>query len=117
MTSFFPSGGLAQLARAPALQAGGHRFDSDILHHSRSPNERSSFKDISPVENRLRSEAGKEISSFRHRCDSNLQKMANRLVQVRHICNLLSSARMKDNSSLTYWEKVVIPSDLRGKTL
>jgi hypothetical protein len=21
------------LARAPALQAGGHRFDSDILHH------------------------------------------------------------------------------------
>ena len=27
-------GGLAQLARAPALQAGGHRFDSDILHHT-----------------------------------------------------------------------------------
>ena len=27
------SGGLAQLARAPALQAGGHRFDSDILHN------------------------------------------------------------------------------------
>ena len=27
-------GGLAQLARAPALQAGGHRFDSDILHRS-----------------------------------------------------------------------------------
>ena len=26
------TGGLAQLARAPALQAGGHRFDSDILH-------------------------------------------------------------------------------------
>ena len=26
-------GGVAQLARAPALQAGGHRFDSDILHH------------------------------------------------------------------------------------
>ena len=25
-------GGLAQLARAPALHAGGHRFDSDILH-------------------------------------------------------------------------------------
>ena len=24
-------GGLAQLARAPALHAGGHRFDSDIL--------------------------------------------------------------------------------------
>ena len=29
-------GGLAQLARAPALQAGGHRFDSDILHEIRS---------------------------------------------------------------------------------
>ena len=25
-------GGLAQLARAPALQAGGHQFESDILH-------------------------------------------------------------------------------------
>ena len=29
-------GGLAQLARAPALHAGGHRFDSDILHTGRS---------------------------------------------------------------------------------
>jgi hypothetical protein len=28
----FTNGGLAQLARAPALHAGGHRFDSDILH-------------------------------------------------------------------------------------
>ena len=28
------SGGLAQLARALALQARGHRFDSDILHVS-----------------------------------------------------------------------------------
>jgi len=28
------TGGLAQLARAPALHAGGHRFDSDILHKS-----------------------------------------------------------------------------------
>ena len=26
------NGGLAQLVRAPALQAGGHRFESDILH-------------------------------------------------------------------------------------
>ena len=26
-------GGLAQLVRAPALQAGGHRFESYILHH------------------------------------------------------------------------------------
>ena len=28
------SGGLAQLARAPALQAGGQRFESVILHDS-----------------------------------------------------------------------------------
>ena len=27
-------GGIAQLARAPALQAGGQRFESVILHHS-----------------------------------------------------------------------------------
>lgn len=32
--SGFNNGGLAQLARAPALHAGGHRFDSDILHDS-----------------------------------------------------------------------------------
>ena len=29
-----PKGGIAQLARAPALQAGGRRFDSDYLHKS-----------------------------------------------------------------------------------
>ena len=29
-----PFGGLAQLARAPALQAGGQRFESVILHLS-----------------------------------------------------------------------------------
>ena len=28
-------GGLAQLARAPALHAGGQRFDSVILHHTK----------------------------------------------------------------------------------
>ena len=28
-------GGLAQLARAPALHAGGQRFDSVILHHNK----------------------------------------------------------------------------------
>ena len=27
-------GGLAQLARAPALHAGGQRFESVILHHA-----------------------------------------------------------------------------------
>ena len=30
-----PHGGLAQLARAPALQAGGQRFESVILHKKR----------------------------------------------------------------------------------
>ena len=30
--SKFTDGGLAQLARAPALQAGGQRFESVILH-------------------------------------------------------------------------------------
>ena len=32
LTSSLPLGGLAQLARAPALQAGGQRFESVILH-------------------------------------------------------------------------------------
>ena len=31
-TTFLTHGGLAQLARAPALQAGGQRFESVILH-------------------------------------------------------------------------------------
>ena len=31
-THYDPFGGLAQLARAPALHAGGQRFDSVILH-------------------------------------------------------------------------------------
>ena len=53
------SGGLAQLARAPALQAGGHRFDSDILHH---PNRRSRFKDDGPVENRAAIRCGETKS-------------------------------------------------------
>ena len=41
-------GGLAQLARAPALHAGGHRFDSDILHTCQIPmdSDRRKFFDI-----------------------------------------------------------------------
>ena len=35
------AGGLAQLARAPALQAGGQRFESVILHFTRSVGNRS----------------------------------------------------------------------------
>ncbi len=33
-TLLISPGGLAQLARAPALQAGGQRFESVILHYS-----------------------------------------------------------------------------------
>ena len=33
-TTSLLNGGLAQLARAPALQAGGQRFESVILHSS-----------------------------------------------------------------------------------
>ena len=42
------NGGLAQLARAPALHAGGHRFDSDILHTCQIPSfsDRRKFFDI-----------------------------------------------------------------------
>ena len=32
-TTLYRNGGLAQLARAPALQAGGQRFESVILHN------------------------------------------------------------------------------------
>ena len=35
LSLFTLPGGLAQLARAPALQAGGQRFESVILHSSR----------------------------------------------------------------------------------
>jgi len=34
----FPKGGLAQLARALAWHARGHRFDSDILHNKNTDN-------------------------------------------------------------------------------
>ena len=39
-------GGLAQLARAPALQAGGQRFESVILHSSKGKvkNEKGKIK-------------------------------------------------------------------------
>ena len=38
-------GGLAQLARAPALHAGGQRFDSVILHKSWKPEARGLRQD------------------------------------------------------------------------
>ena len=37
-------GGLAQLARAPALQAGGQRFESVILHSSKGKSEKRKEK-------------------------------------------------------------------------
>ena len=37
-------GGLAQLARAPALQAGGQRFESVILHSSKGKSEKRKVK-------------------------------------------------------------------------
>jgi hypothetical protein len=39
-------GGLAQLARAPALQAGGRRFDSDILHNKTVDKQFRSFIEV-----------------------------------------------------------------------
>ena len=37
-------GGLAQLARAPALQAGGQRFESVILHSSKGKVKKEKWK-------------------------------------------------------------------------
>ena len=39
-------GGVAQLARAPALQAGGQEFDSPHLHHPKSNFRNSTLKNI-----------------------------------------------------------------------
>ena len=39
-------GGLAQLARAPALQAGGQRFESVILHFESQPSRLHTIFDI-----------------------------------------------------------------------
>ena len=36
-------GGIAQLARAPALQAGGHEFESRYLHSEEIPSERQLY--------------------------------------------------------------------------
>lgn len=50
------NGGLAQLARAPALHAGGHRFESDILHQvrmRRKSNEDQKYIDVIKDEKRV----------------------------------------------------------------
>ena len=46
-------GGLAQLARAPALHAGGQRFESVILHQSTMDKEQSSKLKVQRVIVRL----------------------------------------------------------------
>jgi hypothetical protein len=55
-------GGLAQLARAPALQAGGRRFDSDILHWKAVSWRAESFK----RENREKEEKEEPWTSWVH---------------------------------------------------
>ena len=74
-------GGLAQLARASALQAEGHRFDSDTLH-------------------KVWREPVPESGSFHHGCGLGPGDS-----QSWHLhC---PSHRAYGRSSLTYWEKVV----------
>jgi hypothetical protein len=85
------SGGLAQLARAPALQAGGRRFDSDILHHAEGKKTAKQF--------------------FNKRCLRDARS-AEQMVRDRNICKLWQQRESGNRqSSLTYWEKVVIPSN------
>ena len=95
------------MARAPALQAGGHRFDSDILHHNR--NERSSFKDnkkFFQTEDVIQSgKAGGSIGSR----PTHLHLSGGSRLEASERGR---EEEAKDNSSLTYWEKVVIPSSL-----
>jgi hypothetical protein len=81
-----PPGGLAQLARASALQAEGHRFDSDILH------QKSSFKmrcDLKPSLNLL------------------MTRSAGRLVRDQHIYESWQRDQLFD----ILGKKVVIPSN------
>ena len=51
-------GGIAQLARAPALQAGGRRFESDILHPA-APEGRDTHIDIMTGETGAAAEAAR----------------------------------------------------------
>ena len=46
------TGGLAQLARASALHAEGHRFDSDILHFSKDQLAIGNWQVQRPISNR-----------------------------------------------------------------
>ena len=48
-------GGLAQLARAPALQAGGQRFESVILHHGEAMDGRKPIRPATHVRGDSRS--------------------------------------------------------------
>ena len=39
-------GGLSSAGRAPALQAGGHRFDPDRLHHFDTPEMKTTYSAV-----------------------------------------------------------------------
>jgi hypothetical protein len=111
-----PSGGLAQLARAPALQAGGHRFDSDILH---SPNGRTegSERRVRTKGVRSRTLARQRIAQRSEAKRASLQAVLLTTDVIRigpkklgrwrtdwFESNTLAGSR-KGISSLTYWEK------------
>lgn len=42
-------GGLSSAGRAPALQAGGHRFDPDRLHHFDTPEMKTTYSGADTV--------------------------------------------------------------------
>jgi hypothetical protein len=107
-------GGLAQLARAPALQAGGHRFDSDILHQ----NGRRPFEDNSPVEGCAAARCGegkqrrvaggpvrKEGVGVAEVLLKLLMLITRRSVGLVVHNHDISESLETRNSSLTYWEK------------
>ena len=75
------NGELAQLARAPALHAGGHRFESVILHQKQSQ------KDFVVLKKRLISQKGLEHPDT----------SGGSSVRIRYYPQLLSKALAKDD--------------------
>jgi hypothetical protein len=109
------TGGLAQLARASALHAEGHRFDSDILHQKWSSRVEQREREGRVLIDQFLIDSSLLISSLLvlllsvllsfMGCDSEVK--VNRLVQVQHIISLFSwgsDTAGKRKSSLTYWE-------------
>ena len=93
-------GELAQLARAPALHAGGHRFDSDILH------------DECLKKRNRKEQNGKSLlfKVLRMRFFSRILK-----IEVRGTTALGVTPRAEDfgQSSLTYWDNDIV--NIRNK--